>query len=158
MLNPTPIRGFTHRYVADTADAIFVAIGRSVTNDPRSGTTTALLRRGCIPSQSLCTRGIASHVRSRGDQLGVDVLVVFWIRPCVCRPLSRRWPSGGLPMPLIWMILVPAFPSRRNTISIPSARKGVCARRRRPASACGFFGQLRQENRSPEHPTPRDRS
>ena len=45
-------------------------------------------------------------------------------------------------MSLIWMILVPAFPSRVNTISMPRERKAVCARRRRLASARGFFGQL----------------
>jgi hypothetical protein len=36
------------------------------------------------------------------------------------------------------MIRVPARPSRPKLISIPSARRGVCARRSRPAS-CGFF-------------------
>ena len=38
------------------------------------------------------------------------------------------------------MIRVPARPSRLKLISIPSARRNVCARRSRPASARGFFG------------------
>ena len=42
------------------------------------------------------------------------------------------------------MMRVPARPSRPKVISIPSARRGVCARRSRPASARGDFG----------HPTP----
>jgi hypothetical protein len=39
------------------------------------------------------------------------------------------------------MIRVPARPSRPKVISIPSARRGVCARRSRPARARGDFGQ-----------------
>src|SRR6202048_4963031 len=39
------------------------------------------------------------------------------------------------------MILFPARPSRLKTISMPSARRKVWARRRRPASARGFSGQ-----------------
>jgi hypothetical protein len=39
------------------------------------------------------------------------------------------------------MILFPARPSRLNAMSMPSARRNVCARRRRPASARGFLGQ-----------------
>ena len=42
---------------------------------------------------------------------------------------------------LILMILLPARPSRLNVISMPSACRNVCARRRRPASARGFLGQ-----------------
>jgi hypothetical protein len=38
------------------------------------------------------------------------------------------------------MIRVPARPSRLKFISIPSARRGVCARRSRPASARGDLG------------------
>jgi hypothetical protein len=38
------------------------------------------------------------------------------------------------------MIRVPARPSRPKLISIPSARRGVCARRSRPARARGDFG------------------
>ena len=41
----------------------------------------------------------------------------------------------------ILMIRFPARPSRLKPISIPMARKGVCARRNRPASARGFWGQ-----------------
>ena len=36
---------------------------------------------------------------------------------------------------------LPARPSRLNVISIPSARRNVCARRKWPARARGFFGQ-----------------
>src|SRR5438094_1208520 len=39
------------------------------------------------------------------------------------------------------MILFPARPSQLNVISMPSARRNVCSRRRRPARARGFFGQ-----------------
>ena len=42
------------------------------------------------------------------------------------------------------MMRVPARPSRPKLMSIPSARRGVCARRSRPARARGDFG----------HPTP----
>jgi hypothetical protein len=42
------------------------------------------------------------------------------------------------------MMRVPARPSRPKVISIPSARRGVCTRRSRPARARGDFG----------HPTP----
>ena len=59
---------------------------------------------------------------------------------CKWRSLPRLSRSGDIPTSLILMILVPAFPSRVNAISIPSERKGVCARRRRPASARGFLG------------------
>jgi hypothetical protein len=45
------------------------------------------------------------------------------------------------PMAVILMVRVPNRPSRPKTISIPSARSGVWARRSRPASARGFFGQ-----------------
>ena len=41
----------------------------------------------------------------------------------------------------ILMSLLPVRPSRAKAISIPRARRNVCARRRRPASARGFFGQ-----------------
>jgi hypothetical protein len=44
-------------------------------------------------------------------------------------------------MAVILMVRVPDRPSRLNTISIPSARSEVCARRSRPASARGLFGQ-----------------
>src|SRR3954454_4659135 len=44
-------------------------------------------------------------------------------------------------MAVILMVRVPNRPSRPKTISIPSARSGVCARRSRPASARGLFGQ-----------------
>jgi hypothetical protein len=40
------------------------------------------------------------------------------------------------------MIRVPARPSRPKAISMPSVRSAVWARRRRPASARGVFGQL----------------
>jgi hypothetical protein len=42
---------------------------------------------------------------------------------------------------LIRMILLPPLPSRLNAISMPSARSDVWARRSRPASARGDFGQ-----------------
>ena len=41
----------------------------------------------------------------------------------------------------IRMTLFPARPSRLNVISMPNARKNVCARRRRPARARGFLDQ-----------------
>jgi hypothetical protein len=41
----------------------------------------------------------------------------------------------------IRMTLSPARPSRLNVMSMPSARRNVCARRKRPASARGFLGQ-----------------
>ena len=41
----------------------------------------------------------------------------------------------------IRITLLPARPSRLNAISIPSARRNVCARRKWPARARGFFGQ-----------------
>ena len=44
-------------------------------------------------------------------------------------------------MAVILIVRVPNRPSRPKTISIPSARSGVCARRSRPASARGLFGQ-----------------
>jgi hypothetical protein len=40
---------------------------------------------------------------------------------------------------LILMIRLPAWPSRLKATSMPSARKEVCARRSRPASARGFW-------------------
>ena len=40
---------------------------------------------------------------------------------------------------LTLIIPVPARPSRENVISMPSVRRKVCARRRRPESARGFF-------------------
>jgi hypothetical protein len=39
------------------------------------------------------------------------------------------------------MIRLPAWPSRLTAISMPSARREVCARRKRPATARGFWGQ-----------------
>ena len=44
-------------------------------------------------------------------------------------------------MAVILIVRVPNRPSRPKTISIPSARREVCARRSRPATARGFFGQ-----------------
>jgi hypothetical protein len=41
----------------------------------------------------------------------------------------------------IVITLLPARPSRVKAISIPSARRDVCARRKWPARARGFFGQ-----------------
>src|SRR6516225_9756554 len=41
----------------------------------------------------------------------------------------------------IRITLLPARPSRLNAISIPSARRNVCARRKWPARARGFFAQ-----------------
>src|SRR2546430_1073694 len=41
----------------------------------------------------------------------------------------------------IRITLLPARPSRLNAISMPSARRNVCARRKWPARARGFFGQ-----------------
>ena len=40
---------------------------------------------------------------------------------------------------LTLIILLPVRPSRENVISMPKARRNVCARRSRPASARGFF-------------------
>ena len=57
----------------------------------------------------------------------LTVLTVLWVR--------------FSPMAVILMVRVPNRPSRPKTISIPSARSGVCARRSRPASARGLFGQ-----------------
>jgi hypothetical protein len=45
--------------------------------------------------------------------------------------------SSALVLTLI--IRVPLRPSRENVISIPIVRRNVCARRRRPESALGFF-------------------
>ena len=45
------------------------------------------------------------------------------------------------PMAVILIVRVPNRPSRPKTISIPSVRRKVCARRSRPASARGLFGQ-----------------
>jgi hypothetical protein len=42
---------------------------------------------------------------------------------------------------LILIVRVPARPSRLKATSMPSMRRNVCARRRRPASAPGCFGQ-----------------
>src|SRR3954464_5507221 len=56
------------------------------------------------------------------------------------------------------MIRVPARPSRPKVISIPSARRGVCARRSRPASARGDWdvssleGRAATRNRSEAFP------
>jgi hypothetical protein len=41
----------------------------------------------------------------------------------------------------ILITLLPARPSRLKTMSMPSARRNVCARRNWPARARGFFGQ-----------------
>jgi hypothetical protein len=41
----------------------------------------------------------------------------------------------------ILITLVPGRPSRLNAMSMPRTRRNVCARRRQPASARGFFGQ-----------------
>jgi hypothetical protein len=46
-----------------------------------------------------------------------------------------------LPVAVIPIVPIPNRPSRRKTISIPSVRRKVCARRSRPASVRGFFGQ-----------------
>jgi hypothetical protein len=59
---------------------------------------------------------------------------------------SMPWPTVQTVLTLVrvgalrLMIRVPARPSRAKLISIPSARRGVCARRSRPASARGDFG------------------
>jgi hypothetical protein len=42
---------------------------------------------------------------------------------------------------VILIVRVPARPSRLKDISMPSMRRGVCARRSRPARVPGFFGQ-----------------
>jgi hypothetical protein len=42
---------------------------------------------------------------------------------------------------LTLIILVPARPWRENVTSMPGVRRNVCARRSRPASARGVFGQ-----------------
>src|SRR5436190_18178686 len=42
---------------------------------------------------------------------------------------------------VILMIRLPPRPSRPKAMSMPSTRRNVCARRRRPASARGFLGQ-----------------
>jgi hypothetical protein len=39
------------------------------------------------------------------------------------------------------LYLIAARPSRLNAMSMPSTRRNVCARRRRPASARGFLGE-----------------
>jgi hypothetical protein len=44
-------------------------------------------------------------------------------------------------MAVTLIVRVPNRPSRPKTISIPSVRRKVCARRSRPASARGLFGQ-----------------
>jgi hypothetical protein len=41
----------------------------------------------------------------------------------------------------IVIVRVPARPARPKVISMPSARRKVCARRNRPASSLGLFGQ-----------------
>jgi hypothetical protein len=46
------------------------------------------------------------------------------------------------PTAVILIVRVPNRPSRPKTISIPTVRRKVCARRSRPASARGLFGQL----------------
>src|SRR5262249_58463975 len=45
------------------------------------------------------------------------------------------------PVAVILIVRIPNRPSRPNTISIPSVRRKLCARRSRPASARGLFGQ-----------------
>ena len=61
-------------------------------------------------------------------------------RLTVLTVLTMLWDRFS-PMAVILIVRVPNRPSRPKTISIPSVRSGVCARRSRPASARGFFGQ-----------------
>src|SRR5262249_54900064 len=51
--------------------------------------------------------------------------------------VSCNWFS---PIAVILIVRVPNRPSRPKTISIPSVRRKVCARRSRPASARALFG------------------
>src|SRR5262245_4045866 len=64
------------------------------------------------------------------------------------------------PLVLTLIILVPARPSRENVTSMPSVRRNVCARRSRPASARGVFGQpaLLLQSSSPAKSAARKRS
>jgi hypothetical protein len=70
-------------------------------------------------------------------------------------PATTDWPPApllrGVPtmltvltlssaLVLTLMILVPPRPARENVISMPSVRRNVCVRRRRPASARGLMG------------------
>src|SRR6266700_6584498 len=61
---------------------------------------------------------------------------------------------------LTLIILVPDRPSRENVTSMPSVRRNVCARRSRPASARGVFGQpaLLFQTSSPAQSAARKRS
>src|SRR5271166_457146 len=54
------------------------------------------------------------------------------------RPLTHYCGQHRRYVPTL-IILVPVRPSRENAISMPSVRRNVCARRRRPASARGFL-------------------
>jgi hypothetical protein len=51
--------------------------------------------------------------------------------------LQRRLSGAAL----MWIVRVPARPSRLKPISMPSVRRNVCARRSRPASDLGVLGQ-----------------
>ena len=73
----------------------------------------------------------------------------------ICSPYSHRATSRLYPLSLTLLTLLTVFseneriritllpdrPWRLNAISIPSARRNVCARRKWPARARGFFGQ-----------------
>jgi hypothetical protein len=51
-------------------------------------------------------------------------------------------------MTIILIVRMPNRPSRLKTVSIPSVRRKVRARRSRPASAQGLFGQNTRSGRS----------
>ena len=83
----------------------------SIQNTPGTG---AGLSRGLVSPQSMPLPTV------------LTVLTVVWV--------------GIVFDALSLMIRAPARPSRPKLMSIPSARRGVCTRRSRPASARGDFG------------------
>ena len=146
MLSLTPIRAASRNAnIADAADAIFRPMSRE-SGDQDTAQDRPADPRGedeiwRLPAAQVC--GSSSTGELRCSVTGWSI--ARWcigriVDPTMdCCSSSRYAGSGDLPALVILMILVPAFPSRVNTTSMPTERKGACARRRRPASARGFL-------------------
>ena len=105
---------------------------------PEAALSPALLRKMTGMSIRLASRA-TSVDKSSGR--GPDVYSVTPVRDALLRSalamLTQLTVFSARVVTL--MILVPVRPSRENVISMPTARRNVCARRSRPASARGFL-------------------
>ena len=125
----------------------------------RSGIGGDPLERRRLRQHRRLLDGELARSRARAGQIGST------LSSQTHRPMAADVVSTGAPSPRtlltvqtvfsrvrrILMILLPAWPSRLNVMSMPSPRRNVCTRRRRPASARGFLGQpaLLRETSSP---------